>query len=112
MTGEIIAEIAKALSEPKRVDILESLQQTAVQCDDYQCCDLSEKCCNVGDLSSKLDLAISTTSYHLRELRRAGLVKTSKRGTQVFVELDFGTFHDLGEYFISFLDILKAKQKE
>lgn len=109
MTAELIAETAKALSEPKRVEILETLQKVALECDQYLCCDLSEKCCNVGDLSEKLDIALSTTSYHLKELKRAGLVQTSKRGKQVYIELNFPLFRELSEYFISFLTPIQTE---
>lgn len=103
MDSQTFAQIAKALADPKRVELLRALEEKAIQCSDYQCCDLTEKCCNVSEITDRIGLAISTTSYHLKELKRAGLVQTSKRGKQVYVELNFFLFRKLSGYFASFL---------
>ncbi|MCF7803933.1 MAG: helix-turn-helix domain-containing protein [Candidatus Marinimicrobia bacterium] len=109
MDSHTFAQIAKALSDPKRVELLQALEEKAIQCNDYQCCDLSEKCCNVGEITDRIGLAISTTSYHLKELKRAGLVQTSKRGKQVYVELNFPLFRELSDYFESFLEPIQPE---
>ena len=103
MTIDELTQIAKALSDPKRVELLRVLEEKAIRCNDYACCDLTEKCCNVSEITDRIGLAISTTSYHLKELKRAGLVQTSKRGKLVYVELNFNRFRELSEFFRSFL---------
>jgi predicted transcriptional regulator len=56
-----LAKIAKALSHPARVAILEMLQ--------------SQSCCFHGDMADELPIAKSTLSQHLNELKDAGLVQ-------------------------------------
>ncbi len=56
-----ISKYAKALSHPVRVYILEFLSK--------------ESCCFSGDLDKVLPIARSTLSQHLKELKKAGLIK-------------------------------------
>lgn len=58
---ERIARIAKALSHPVRIAILQLLA--------------SQECCYHGDMSEVLPVAKSTLSQHLKELREAGLIQ-------------------------------------
>jgi ArsR family transcriptional regulator len=59
-TPERIAQIAKALAHPARVQILETL--------------LRRTTCIGCDLVEEIGLAASTTSEHLRILKEAGLI--------------------------------------
>jgi ArsR family transcriptional regulator, arsenate/arsenite/antimonite-responsive transcriptional repressor len=63
----------KALADPARVAIVNRLAA-----DDEVC---------VCDLNATLDLAQPTVSHHLRVLRDAGLVESSRRGTWAFYRL-------------------------
>lgn len=56
-----LARIAKAMSHPARVMILELLAQ--------------QSCCYSGDLAEDLPIARSTLSQHLKELKDAGLIQ-------------------------------------
>jgi DNA-binding transcriptional ArsR family regulator len=56
-----IAELAKALSHPARVAILEILAD--------------KKSCICGDIVEELPLAQATISQHLKELKRIGIIK-------------------------------------
>ncbi len=58
---EQIARMAKAISHPVRVAILQLLS--------------SQSCCYHGDMASELPIAKSTLSQHLNELKDAGLIK-------------------------------------
>jgi ArsR family transcriptional regulator, arsenate/arsenite/antimonite-responsive transcriptional repressor len=62
----------KALADPARVKIMSYLfsSQEGEQ--------------NSGDLAKVLDLAESTVSHHLSQLRRAGLVESDRRGMNVY----------------------------
>lgn len=60
---EKTARIAKALSHPVRVFILDYLANNL------------EKCCYSGDMAEELPIARSTLSEHLKELKRAGLIQ-------------------------------------
>lgn len=58
---ERIARIAKALSHPIRITILQMLA--------------TQECCYHGDMSEVFPVAKSTLSQHLKELREAGLIQ-------------------------------------
>jgi DNA-binding transcriptional ArsR family regulator len=64
-----VAKIAKALSHPARVAILEYLLKT--------------NACVCGDLVDELPLSQSTISQHLKELKNAGIIHGNISGTSV-----------------------------
>ena len=73
-----------ALSHPARLNILVHLAQ-------QDCC----TCCK--DVVSRLDLAQSTVSQHLKVLVEAGLVKLTPDGTRSLYEIDRGALASLSE---------------
>lgn len=60
---ERLAKLAKALSNPVRVFILDFLANN------------TDKCCYSGDMAEDLPIARSTLSEHLKELKKAGLIQ-------------------------------------
>ena len=70
---EELAARFKALADPARVAIVNRLAAADEVC--------------VCDLNEALDLAQPTVSHHLRVLREAGLVESSRRGTWAFYRL-------------------------
>jgi len=60
---EKLARIAKAMSHPVRVYILDFLANNL------------NKCCYSGDMAEELPIARSTLSEHLKELKNAGLIQ-------------------------------------
>lgn len=58
---ERLARYAKALSHPVRVKILNFLEK--------------QSCCFTGQLSEEIQMAQSTISQHLKELKDAGLIQ-------------------------------------
>jgi ArsR family transcriptional regulator len=71
--AERIAARFKALSDPTRVSIVNRLAA-------------ADECC-VCDLTGAFDLSQSTISHHLKVLRDAGLVTSSRRGTWAYYRL-------------------------
>ena len=71
--ADALADKFKALADPARIAIINRLAAT-------------DECC-VCDLNDALELAQSTVSHHLRVLRDAGLVESSRRGTWAFYRL-------------------------
>jgi ArsR family transcriptional regulator, arsenate/arsenite/antimonite-responsive transcriptional repressor len=63
----------KALADPTRVAIVNRLGAT-------------DECC-VCDLNAAFDLSQPTISHHLKVLRDAGLVESSRRGTWAYYRL-------------------------
>ena len=76
-----MADAFKALANPNRVQIFLQLLRC---CEPGTVCDSSDvsSCC-VGDLGEDLDIAASTLSHHIKELSRAGLIETARRGQHV-----------------------------
>ena len=64
-----IADLAKALGHPARIAILEFLA--------------SSDSCMCGDIVDEIPLSQSTVSQHLRELKKAGLIKGDIEGAKV-----------------------------
>lgn len=81
MPAKALVEAAKAIGHPARLRVLAMLQGRSM--------------C-VCQMTAVLELAPSTVSGHLNELRRSGLIVEDKRGKLVYYALDGGSpFHDL-----------------
>jgi len=66
------AEVAKALANGRRAELVDVLAQ-------------GER--HVDDLASEIDQPVANTSFHLRALAGAGLVTTRREGTRVYYRL-------------------------
>jgi DNA-binding transcriptional ArsR family regulator len=94
---ENISEMFKALSNPNRLIIFSRL---------ISCCtpgtvcsaDAGMRAC-VGELGQDIGIAPSTVSHHIKELRRAGLIRMKRRGRKVECWIDPDTLRDLAEFF-------------
>ena len=69
-----LAQMMKALAHPARIAILQQL--------------IKADACICGDLVEELGLAQSTISQHLKELKKAGLIKGTIEGTSVCYCID------------------------
>lgn len=76
-----LARIFKALSDPNRLAILQLIR---ARC--RSGCRLSEESQghSVSEIAEQFDLALSTVSHHLKELKNAGLIKCEKQGQCVY----------------------------
>jgi DNA-binding transcriptional ArsR family regulator len=84
-----LSTIMRALGDPVRLDIVRLLA------------DGSPRLC--GEISTAMDLPVSTGSYHLRLLREAGLTRSRPEGTQRFISL---RREDVEARFPGLLDVL------
>ena len=73
LESELLAARFRALADPTRVALVNRL----AACD--ECC--------VCDLNEAFDLSQPTISHHLKVLRDAGLVESSRRGTSAYYRL-------------------------
>jgi len=92
---ERFAEMFKALSNPHRLAIFLRL---------ISCCPPGTKCVSdaearrfVGQLGEELDIAASTLSHHIKELRRAGLLRVERRGKNIECWVDADVVAELAE---------------
>jgi len=76
-----MADVFGALSNPHRLEILSRLSGGCL-CGS-ECRSKGGGCRCIADLAEELGIAPSTMSHHLKELRRAGLVETERRGQRM-----------------------------
>ena len=82
-----VITIFKALSEPIRVEVIELLKE-------------QEMC--VCDLCDRLDVAQSKLSFHLKTLKKAGLVRSHQEGRWIYYRLNLSRLVELEEYLSEF----------
>lgn len=91
-----IASLAKALSHPARVAIMEYLMKVNT--------------CICGDIVNELPLAQPTVSQHLKELKNAGFIKGSVEGTAICYCINEDTVAILQNYFSNIsMELKKSK---
>ncbi len=91
----------KALAHPHRLQIFLRLSQCCQRhdCDAEECVRLC-----VGELGKGLGIGQPTVSHHLKELTRAGLIRTSKAGQSTECWVAETTLDEFAQFF------LRAKQ--
>lgn len=80
---EDLAAVFRALSDPNRLAIYELIRER----DHASVAELER---SISVLAREFDLSLSTVSHHVKELRRAGLIRCVKRGQTVYCEPDPG----------------------
>jgi len=89
MSNEQLAGVFKALGDPTRLKIFETLRccdaevevDEAGQCRPARSLSVGEVCCRFGG-------SMSTISHHLKELRLAGLIRMEKRGRWIYCSVN------------------------
>lgn len=93
----------KALANPQRLRVFMKLTNC---CEADGCCGLTtegvRRC--VGDLAQDLDLAASTVSHHLRELRLAGVMNMERCGQRIECWISEEALRLLAEFFVEARD--------
>ncbi len=89
------AVMFKALANPHRLRIFLNL---ASCCSAGQACDPTDRS-SVGELGGGLDLAQSTVSHHLKELRQAGLIHMKRSGQTIECWVEPATLQALSGFF-------------
>jgi predicted transcriptional regulator len=84
-----LARVAKAISHPVRVYILELLS--------------NQTCCYSGDIADILPIARSTLSQHLKELKHAGLIQGTTRPPRIMYCLNRKAWEEAQQIFGDFL---------
>ena len=89
-----LANLAKALSHPVRIKILKILNDKNV--------------CMCGEIVELLPLAQSTVSQHLKELKKAGLIKGEISGPKICYCLDENIIGKAKEMFSTLFKSIKC----
>ncbi len=87
---ELLAKYAKALGHPARLKILNYLS--------------SQSCCYTGELVTVLQLAQSTISQHLKELKSAGLIQGQVEAPKIRYCIHTENWSKARELFSHFFD--------
>jgi len=94
---EKYSEIFKALSNPNRLRIFLQLVSC---CTPGTTCETDpefRKC--AGEIGQHLDIVASTVSHHLKELRKAGIIRMERKGQKVECWVDPNILEELADFF-------------
>ena len=75
-----MSETLKAISDPRRRNILELLKEEKK---------------SAGELASEFNLSGATVSYHLTQLKKAGLILESRHKNFIYYELNASVFEEV-----------------
>ena len=75
-----MSETLKAISDPVRRNILEMLKEEKT---------------SAGELASEFNLSGATVSYHLTQLKKAGLILESRHKNFIYYELNASVFEEV-----------------
>jgi len=92
-----LAGYAKALGHPARIAILKLLASKAT--------------CMCGDIVGELPLSQSTVSQHLKELKKAGLIKGEIEGAKVCYCIDDKEWKKAQQWFNNLFDAYKVSSE-
>ena len=99
---EEFAEIFKALSNPNRLRIFLRLLACCAPgtiAEHMNCKIDSQGCACVGELGQDLGIVPSTISHHIKELRRAGLIRMERKGQKIDCSIDPEQLEALQRFF-------------
>jgi ArsR family transcriptional regulator len=87
-----LARVFKALGDENRLAIFQLLRERCAGG-----CEVSEDGADrtVSEIAKEFDLALSTVSHHLKELRNAGVVICEKHGKQVYCQVNSALLEEL-----------------
>jgi DNA-binding transcriptional ArsR family regulator len=91
-----LAGMLKALAHSHRLKIFTRL---ATCCPPGTTCEVEEGAACVGKLGGRLGIAPSTLSHHVKELCRAGLIRTTRRGRRIVCGVDAAALQALSGFF-------------
>ena len=92
----MLSDMAKALSHPARIAILEYLANQDV--------------CMSGDITRKIPLNRSTASQHLQELKNAGLIKGTVSGTRIYYCIDTAKVEEMKNEFCNLMEHISSNK--
>ena len=95
--NQALAGLARALSHPARLEILEFLADSKV--------------CISGDISDHIPLSRTTVSQHLKELKNIGLIKGSVDGTKINYCLQKSALDKMIEEFTNFFNNIQPESE-
>jgi DNA-binding transcriptional ArsR family regulator len=80
-----LATVFRALGDPSRLAIYRLVRSCCAEDSGHSSDELRN---SVTEIARQFDLSLSTVSHHLKELRRAGLIRCERRGQHIFCSAD------------------------
>ncbi len=98
---EELADIFKALSNSHRLFIFQELlhREGFRVREGHSCCGRHDGRCCVGELGRVVDLAPSTISHHIKELKNAGLINIDKQGSFLYCTVNWDIWQKVVDFF-------------
>jgi DNA-binding transcriptional ArsR family regulator len=95
MAPKEISRVFKALGDENRMAIFQYLRSCCCTG-----CDVTEESARrtVSEIADQFDLALSTVSHHLKELRNAELIVCDKHGKNVFCRINTRLLDQLAQF--------------
>ncbi len=94
VSGDDLATVFRALGDPTRLAIFELIRAAGPEAHEG-----SDVRSTVSAIARNFDVSLSTVSHHLKELRRARLIRCERRGQQILCSVDPAAL-DLVERFL------------
>jgi ArsR family transcriptional regulator, arsenate/arsenite/antimonite-responsive transcriptional repressor len=98
VSEEMLSRAFRAIGHPHRLTIMLTLLDRAVACrsaDHADACERDPASCNVGELATLVDIAPSTLSHHLKELRDAGVIERARDGRFLYCRVNEALLDEL-----------------
>lgn len=96
-----IADLFKAFSDASRLKIIQLIYKGGLKCSLNKKGKCEDRTC-VKDLAKHLKIGLPTVSHHVKELARAGLIKTEKQGRWSYLQINPKRFNELIDFLQTF----------
>ena len=101
-----VARAFRALANPNRLAIFERIHA------DGLCCRTDHRGNTVCAIAEDFQLALSTVSHHLKQLRAAGLISCERRGQQVMCTINRATLDRVLELLSRSAGVARAPRRK
>lgn len=89
-----LVTIFKALANSNRLEIFKLIRQM-----ETKCCDLPIDENAVCSIASNFNLALSTVSHHIKELKNANLIRCERQGQSVYCRIEPNALKEIRRFF-------------
>ena len=89
------AQVFKALGDPTRLAIFELVRASGSDAVGHTPAEIEN---SISQIASRFDLSLSTVSHHIKELRRAGLIRCDRRGQRIHCSVEPDVLDQLREF--------------
>ena len=92
-----LARVFKALGDPTRLAIFELVREVGDFDKGHAPGEIDG---SISRIASRFDLSLSTVSHHIKELRRAGLIRCERRGQSIFCSAEPDVLAEVAQFLV------------